>query len=744
MNGAPGAIAAVGASRRGLLLGIGASAAGLLVGVAPVGARAARAFVPNAFVHLQPDGTLTIACHRSEMGQGVRSALPHLIAREMGAGLDRVQIVQADADPRYGSQNTDGSSSVRRGLEALRLAGAVARTMLVEAAADRLGVRPQQLVAADHEVLDPATGARVGFGALADEAASLDPPHPDHVELRAPEDLPDPPLDLPPNVDAAAFATGRAVFGADVRLPGMLTAVIARPPAVGGTPAGIDDAGALATPGVRHVLRLPDAPPHAGFAPLGGVAVVADHTWAALEGRRRLKITWRPGENGDYDTATYDAQRQEAVDRPGEVVRQTGDVDAALGSAATIVQAEYRVPHLAHAPMEPPAAVARRTARGCEVWACTQAPVQARREIATLLDVPEEDVVVHVTFLGGGFGRKSKPDFVLEAVWLADRIGAPVRVQWTRTDEIQHGYYHATATQRLWAGLSADGRVGSWRHRISAPSISATFRPDVPRIQPGELGQGVLDQPLDVEHVRVEAVDAPARVRIGWMRSVHNINHAFAINSFTAEIAAAAGRPHLEVLREIVGPPRRLTAKGQGVARIPNYGIDLDEQPLDTARWHRAIDRVVALSGLESPRPGLGLAAHYSFGTYVAAVVAVSRDPKGRPAVDRVFLAADPGQIVHRDRVLAQLEGAVAFGLSLALYGRVSMARGATEQTNFRDYRLLRLPQMPPVDIALITEGEPHGGIGEPGVPPIAPALCNAWASLTQERCRVLPLLEGR
>lgn len=742
--------------RRSFLAGFGLTAAGLALGVVhPSSAQASSPTAwpavpddgmrPNAFVHLAPDGTVTIVCHRSEMGQGVRSSLPVLIADEMGADMARVKVVQGDGDKAYGDQNTDGSSSVRKPFGDLRRAGAAARMMLVSAAAARWKVDPKSCEAVGHEVRHKASKRALGFGELAAEAAKVAVPDAKQITLRPRSELKNLGKDLP-LLDGPDLVTGRAQFGADVRLPGMLIAVVARPPVAGGKVARHDDARALAVPGVKRVVPLPVPSGPFNFQPLGGLAVVADTTWAALRGRAALDVTWEHGDNARYSSDAYRESLIATVKAPGKPVRAVGNVDGALGQAARRMEAIYYAPHLAHAPMEPPAALARVDGDRCEVWAATQHPQAARTAAARAIGLDEANVTVHVTLLGGAFGRKSKPDYVAEAAIIAKAAGAPVRVQWTREDDVQHDYYHTVSAQRLEAGLDDKGKVVAWLHRIAFPPIGSIFTGATVGAE-GDLQQGVLDLPLDIASVRAEIGEAKAHTRIGWLRSVANIYHAFAVQSFIAEIAAARKVDPKTQLLEVIGPPRIVTTKELGVEKVPNYGHTLDEHPIDTARLRRVIERVTELARWDrrdAEKRHLGLAAHRSFVTYVAVVVSVVRDPDGRIRVDEAWIVADAGTIVNAERVRSQLEGAVVFGLSLAMYGAITMKNGATEQSNFHDYRLMRMAEAPrAIHTEVIASEGPPGGIGEPGVPPVAPALANAVFALTGTRVRDLPLVRS-
>lgn len=734
-------------TRRSVLQILGLGAAGLALGCRDPGPAAfdapreaaAASFRPSVFVHLQPDGLLEIVCHRSEMGQGIRSTLPALIADELGADMERVRIVQADGDRAYGDQNTDGSSSIRTIYEDMRRIGATARVMLVRAAARRWGVPEAECAARDHAVVHGPTDRRLGFGELAAEAAAL--PVPDAVELRPPSALSRVFRPLP-LVDGPAYVTGQAAFGADVTLPGMLTAVIARPPVVGGRVAGHDPSRALQVPGVRRVVVLPAPEPPWGFQPLGGVAVVADHTWAAMRGREALEITWDHGPNAAYDSERFREQLASTVARPGAVVRRRGDVEAALKTAARVVEADYHVPHLPHLSMEPPVALARVDGDTCEIWAPTQNPQAVQSAVAQALGIAAEAVTVHVTFLGGGFGRKSKADFCVEAALLAREAGAPVRVQWTREDDVRHDYLNTVATNRLTAGLDGDGKIVAWRHRTAFPPIATLFGgASVPG--PGELQQGVLDVALDVPHVSAEAGEAAAHARIGWLRAVYNLFQAFAIGSFIDEIAHARGADPRDTWLEILGPPRVAGLEELGIPELRNYGQPLDEHPVDVGRLRGVLERVTRAARWDA-RAGrhLGLAAHRSFLSYAAAVVSVAPKPDGRIAVDEVWIAFDAGTVVNPDRVHAQMEGAAIFGMSLALYGGITFREGAVEQSNFRDGgRVVRMGEAPrAIHVDLVRSEAAPGGVGEPGVPPIAPAIANAVFALTGRRIRELPL----
>jgi isoquinoline 1-oxidoreductase beta subunit len=621
----------------------------------------------------------------------------------------------------------------------MRELAAAAREMLVAAAAKKWGVSPAKLSAHDDAVHD---GKRsIGFGELAVAASKL--PVPKQPKLRPISELKYVGKELP-NRDAADQVTGKAIYAADVRLPGMLTAVVARPPVLFGKAAKVDSKRALAVPGVRKVVELPVPKPPIKMQALGGVAVIADHTWAAMRGRAALEIQWQGGANAEHMSAAFRDQLLAAVRAPGNVARKVGDADAALAKAAKVVEAEYFVPTLVHAPMEPPAAIARVDGDKAEVWTCTQSPQGVQEEVGAALGIDKKHVTVHVTLLGGGFGRKSFPDFAIEAARLAREAGAPVRVQWTREDDLQHSSYHAPSAQALAAGLDGSGEVVAWRHRIAYPTISSTFDATKDRPSDNELGLGVLDLPLAAPNVLVQTGAAPAHFRIGWLRSVCNIQQAFAVQSFIAELAAATKRDPRDMLVRVLGPARKLTPQEQGVDKLGNYGTPLDKHPIDVARLHRVIEKVSEMAGWGKGERALGLAAHRSFLTYVAIVAQVTKGPRGEPRVEEAWIAADAGLAVNPERVRYQMEGAFVFGLSNALHGAITHEHGAVVERNFRDFRLLRMPEAPrAIHVELIASDAPPGGAGEPGVPPVAPAVANAWFALTGKRVRTLPFLSS-
>ncbi len=698
-------------------------------------------FAPNLFVSIASTGQVTIVVSRSEMGTGIRTSLAMVLADELDADWQDVHVVQAQGDVKYGDQNTDGSKSIRLLLNTMREAGATARQMLLTAAAHRWNVAPSACHTAAGAVVLGAAGKRLRYAELVDDAGKLPMPPPGSVPMkeRAAWRYIGKPM---PIVDLDDIVQGSAVFGIDVMLPGMKYASIERPPSYGDRVRSFDAREALKVSGVEQVVEIPGAPPPSGFRPLGGVAVIANNTWAAMQGRQKLQIVWEPGPNADYDTTAYRAVLEATARQPGKVVRDNGDVSQALRTAAKRVSADYFVPHLAHAMMEPESCTAVSGTGGCTVWTATQNPQQARATVAEVLGIDQSDVTVNVTLLGGGFGRKSKPDYVAEAAFLARAVGAPVKVTWSREDDLTHGYYHAIAAQHLEGGLDTDSKPVAWLHRTVFPSIGSTFKADTAYGSAGELSQGVVDVPFDIPNIRCENGSAEAHVRIGWYRSVYNIPHAFAVGSFVDEMAAAANKDPLQFLLAMLGDSRKLDPRLLG-AGYSNYGASLDEDPIDIGRMRNVVLLAAARSGWGSPLPprhGRGIAVHRSFLTYVAAVAKVAVAADGTVSVPRIDLAVDCGMVVNPDRVAAQFEGAAVMGLGNTLYSNLTFKAGRAEQSNFADYQVPRIDATPETHVYVVRSDAPPGGVGEPGVPPVTAAICNGIFNAVGQRVRALPV----
>ncbi|WP_046862106.1 xanthine dehydrogenase family protein molybdopterin-binding subunit [Microvirga massiliensis] len=748
----------VNVSRRGFLAGMAAGAFILAV----TGAQRVRAQEkkfgadamphgwrddPKIFIAIDPDGTVTVTCHRQEMGQGVRTSIAMVIADELEADWSKVRVVQAYADEaHFGNQDTDGSRSLRHQFMPMRRAGAAARTMLEQAAAKQWGVPIAQVKAGHHAVVHEATQRTLGYGELAAAAADLPVPSRESLKLKDPSAFRYIGRDTISLVDNRDITTGKAIYGIDARAEGMLHAVIARPPVYGGAVASYDATETMKVPGVVKVVKIDRPAVPSEFQPIGGVAVIARNTWAAIRGREKLKITWDDGPNAGYSSDSYKAELEAAARKPGKVIRNEGDVDEAMAKAAKRVTAEYYIPHLAQAPMEPPAALVQIKDGRCEAWACVQAPQVTRTRLAEKLGLPEDKVKVNVTLLGGGFGRKSKPDFVLEAGLLSQAMdGAPVQVTWTREDDLHHSFYHTVSIEHLEAGLDERGLPAAWLHRTVAPTIGSIFAPDPKHELPMELGMGVTNMPFAIPNIRSENPEAQAHVRIGWYRSVSNIPHAFAIQCFVSELAHAAGRDPKDYLLDVIGPARLIDPTEQG--DVWNYGEDPRLYPIDTGRLRRVVETAAKGIGWGRQLPkgrGLGIAGHYSFVTYAAVAAEVDVGGDGKLAIPRVDIAVDCGPQVNPDRIRAQMQGAVVMGVGMANASEISFRNGRAEQDNFDSYMVPRIFDAPKeINVHLIpgeSYAQPLGGVGEPGLPPVMPAILNAVFAATGKRIRQVPI----
>ena len=667
------------------------------------GSMSASAFAPNAFVHVATDGAVTLTLHKSEMGQGVHSGLAAILADELDVDLASVRLTMADEDPAYylamGMMGTGGSTSIRMSWDALADAAASARAMLVAAAARTWQVEPAACRTAVGKVLGP-TGQALGYGELAALAATLPvpekPPRKPPAEYRY--------IGKPtPRVDNLAKVTGQARFGIDVTLPGLLTAVVLRPPQFGGGLDSFDATAAQALPGVRKIVAI-DA----------GVGVIADGYWQARRAAQKITVKWRPAALA-LDDAGIARALDAALEKPGSPARRDGDVDAALKAAGKTLEATYRLPFLAHACLEPMNATAHVRDGQCEIWAPTQGQTRARDAAAKLLGIPRERVTVHTTYLGGGFGRRFEVDFVLDAVALSRAAGVPVKVVWSREDDLAHDFYRPAAVHRLAAALE-DKTPSAWQHRIASPSIQTRLAPDT--IKGGidrTVVEGVRELPYAIPNVAVDCALVDTGVPVGYWRSVGNSGNAFVVESFIDELAHAAGEDPLALRRRL-----------------------LTRQP----RHLRVLELAAERAGWGQPLPkgwARGLAVHMSFGSYVAQVAEVEV-ADGAPRVRRVVCVIDCGRHVNPDQVVAQMEGGIVYGLTAALYGEVPIADGSARIGNFDTYPLLRLDRMPRIEVHIVGSEEPPGGTGEPGVPPLAPAVANALFTLTGQRLRSLPL----
>jgi isoquinoline 1-oxidoreductase beta subunit len=740
-------------SRRRFLTGGIVAAGALVLGVRyypklslsaqlPHGTNADHATLhPSVYLGIEPDGTVWIVASRSEMGTTSRTTLPLVVADELDADWKRVKIEQAIGDKRYGDQNTDGSHSIRSFYDAMREAGATARFMLIQAAAKEWGVPATECETDLHVVVHRSTNRRSGYGELATAAAKL--PVPKREELR-----------LKPksawryigkgevSYDLEALVTGKAVYGMDARLDGMVYASVERPPVLGGKVKSYDDKEPLKVAGVRQIIPIDPFQQAPGFQPLGGVAVIADNTWAAFQGRKKLNISWDNGPNVSYNSDSYKNELRATSHNPCKVVRNVGDADAVFAKGGTIHEADYYVPLLAHAAMEPLVALAEFKDGKATLWAPTQNPQAAQDIVSKELGIAKEDVICHVTLLGGGFGRKSKPDYVAEAAVLSKKVSRPVKVVWTREDDIKFDYYNAVASMHMKAAVDANGKPTAWLQRSVFPPIPSIFDVNAVYGDPAHLQQGWTDIPYDLPNLRIENGPAKAHVRIGWLRSVANIYHAFGIQCFTDELAHAAGRDPLDYLLDLIGQPRTIDFKG---VEYPNYGASMDAYPWETGRLRHVTEVVAEKSGWGKRKhgkgTGVGIAAHKSFLTYVATVVEVEVNDQGEVRIPRVDVALDAGLVVNPEATRAQFEGAAVFGTSVVRSGEITATKGAIDQSNFQDYPVARINEVPgQTNVYIVDSDAPPAGVGEPGVPPFVAAFCNAIFAATGKRVRDLPI----
>jgi isoquinoline 1-oxidoreductase beta subunit len=721
--------------RRREFVQVGASAAGgLLVTVAlpaRVGSTGSAALAPGsalgAFLEIAADGGVTIAAKNPEIGQGMKTALPLILAEELDVPWERVRVVQADLDePRFGDQFSGGSTGISDNWNALRTAGAVARRMLVEAAAARWSVPASDCTTADGAVLHAATARRLDYGALVADAARrpvpAEAPRKDPTRYRLVGTRVG-------GVENPGIVTGRAQYGLDARAPGMLYASVLHPP-FGHRLAGLDSSRAERIPGVRRIVRIEPQP-----SPLHlrqGVAVVADSTWAAMQGARALESRWEAvAEHPVIDSAALRANMLAAVEHPGEPIRNDGDVGAAFASAARTIEATYEVPLLAHVPMEPMNCLADVRADRAEVWGPMQNPGGVQGVVARVTGLDRAAVRVHLTRAGGGFGRRLLSDYAAEAATVSKAVGRPVQVVWTREEDLRQDFYRPCGVHRLRAALDAAGRVVAWDQHLANPSRAAYALSKDPPVD-SELYADDFPARF-LSNVRLAYTPVANGIPLGAWRSTLHSSNAFAVQSFVDELAHAQGRDPLEVRLELIGAPRRLEYGGHG------------GPVFDTGRLAGVLRLVADRAGWSRPLPAgraRGIAGHFTFGSYAAHVVEVSVAPAGGVRVDRVVVAVDCGRVVSLSGAEAQVQGGVLDGLSAALHGEITVEGGRTVQANFDSYRLLRLREAPRVEAFFVPSAEPPTGLGEPPVPPVAPALANAVFALTGERIRRLPMGE--
>jgi isoquinoline 1-oxidoreductase beta subunit len=704
-----------GLSRRTLLAASIAAGGGLLLTLklpfpTPAAALAPASGDINAFVRIDPDGKVHLVMPYIEMGQGTYTSVPMLLAEELEVDLDQVQYEHAPpndtlyANPLIGFQSTLGSTTIRASFEPLRKAGAAARMMLVSAAATEWSVDPKTCRGENGEVVHVPSGRRLSYGALAEKAAAL--PVPSEIPLKERRDFkligkPVKRLDSPAKVD------GTAVFGIDAKVPGMKIATVAACPVFGGKLSTVDDSKALAVKGVHQVVRLDDA-----------VAVVADHMGAAKKGLAALDIQWDEGQNATLNTAEIVSQLEAASQKPGAVARNDGDVDKAMASAKTKIEAIYQLPFLAHTTMEPVNCTVHVRKDGCDVWVGTQVITRAQATAAQITGLPVEKVAVHNHLLGGGFGRRLEVDFVAQAVKIAMQVEGPVKVIWTREEDIQHDMYRPYFFDRLTAGLDAEGMPVAWTHRITGSSIIARWAP--PIFKDGldfDTVDGAKEPPYALPNIRVEYVrQEPPGIPTAFWRSVGPGHNIFVVESFIDELAAAAKKDPVEFRSALLDK----TPRAKAVLKLA----------AEKAGWGQALPK----------GSGRGVSVQTTFGTYMSQVAEVAVSKEGDVAVRRVVCAVDCGIAVNPDTIQAQIQGAIIYGLTAALYGEITLKNGRVEQSNFDNYRALHINEVPVIEVYIVESEEAPGGMGEPGTSALFPAVTNAIFAATGVRLRKLPI----
>jgi isoquinoline 1-oxidoreductase beta subunit len=699
-------------TRRALLQGGLAAGAGLTIGFDLGRARGAAAqarggFAPNAWLRIDRDGVVTIQNSQSEMGQGTLTSMAMIIADELDADWSKVRVQQAPVDPAYvnpgfgNSQFTAGSWSIRGMTTLWRRAGAAAREMLVTAAAKEWGVPVAEVDAAQGKVTHRPSGRVLTYGELADKAAQL--PVPQDPKLKTPDRFTLIGKKVP-RLDTPAKVSGRAIYGIDVAIPGLLVAMVERSPVFGGKVASFDATAAKAVAGVKDVVPVTH-----------GVAVVATGYWAARRGRDALRVTWNEGPVARVSSATIQQELAALARQPGPVARREGDVMQALGQGGRVVEAVYDVPFQAHATMEPQNCTAHVRADACDVWAPTQNQTGTQREAMRITGLAREKVKVHVTMLGGGFGRRGQIDYVTDAVEVSKAVRAPVKVIWTREDDIRHDYYRPTTHNVFRAALGTDGRPVAWLHRIAGPGI--LHQRGLPAGQmDGTMVEGAANMPYDIPNLQVEYTNRDFGIPVGFWRSVGASQNAFVVESFVDELAHAAGKDPFEYRRALLGKSLRHKGVLELAAGKGGWG-----SPLPAGR-HR------------------GIAVAFSYGSWAAEVAEVSVDPEGVVRVHRVVCAIDCGLAVNPDQIEAQMQGGIAWGLTAALRSHITIQDGRVQQSNFHDYPMLRLHEMPAVEVHILPSDAAPGGVGEPAVPPLAPAVANAIFAATGQRVRRLPI----
>jgi len=684
----------------------------------------------DAWVRITPDSRVTLILGKSEMGQGIMTALPMILAEELCVDWKQVKVQQAPTNPKIYDLGTGGSGSVAGSWLPLRRAGAAAREMLVAAAAQKWEVGPDTCKAENGQVVHGNPKRYLAYGELVEAAAKLPIPNLNTVPLKNSDDFTLVGHDTR-RYEVRDKATGSAKFGIDSRVQGMLFAVVARCPVFGGKVASFDATKAKAVAGVRDVIQFETS--GRGASTTGGIAVLADNSWAAIQGRKALAVKWDEGPAAKESTAELHKQFLANAAKPGKVVRNDGDADSVLASSPKKIEAAYEFPFAPHACMEPMNCTVQIRPDGAEAWVPTQAPQWAQGVIAEAAKLPPEKVIVHTTLMGGGFGRRYQADFVMEAAQVAAKAaGKPVMVLWTREDDMQHDFYRPASYHKLQGALDANGNLAAWKHFQTSTSIASKWS-DKGAEDSGldEFGTGATI-PYLTANLRIEYTLAESSVPRAWWRSVEHSTSGFVVESFIDELAAAAGQDALAFRMKLIGGDRK----------IPRFGENPDSPPLDTARLKGVLQLAAEKAGWGQPLPkgqGRGIAAFYSFRSYTAAVAEASVE-NGAVKLHRLVYAVDCGRPINPDGIRAQVESAAIYGLSASLHDAITIKDGRVEQSNFNDYQMPRMSETPKTEVHVVMSKEAPTGIGEPGLPVVAPAMCNAIFAATGKRTRRLPI----
>jgi len=713
-------------NRRAFLKIAGVTTTGLCISVAiPGNALAEKGIIEatntelNAFIHLDENGDTTIYCGRCEMGQGISTALPSVVADEMEADWQRVSVLQGGADEKFGPQATSGSKSIRIMYKPMRKAGAKAKAMLIAAAAKVWKTSPDNCYAKSHFVINKLNQQKLGFGELASIAKNM--PIPDKVILKKKSEFNYIGKKLARH-DQGEVVVGKRIYGVDTKLPGLKYAAITHCPVLGGSLKSVDKTNALQMKGVIDVIEIPrfDVP----FGSIGGVAVVADNSWTAQQAVKQLKVAWDLGENAVYNTKEYKQQLVTNVEKPATLATEKGDVDKAFKQSKHRVKATYTGGHLSHSPMEPNASVVWVQKDSCEVWASTQSPADIQQVLGQYLQREPKNIVVHVAMAGGAFGRKFKCDYVHEAAVISEKTGLPIQLIWSREEDMRTGYYHSINAQHIEASMDEEGNVTGWLHRAAFPSIPTLFDPTVIRPPKGTLNP-IANHLFGVKNIRVESGDAKAHTRIGWYRAVNAIFYGFSFGTFADELAYKAGKDPLTFVNQLLDNNQK--KKQQKDIKRAKAVLAL---AAEKSNWHNR--------GNLPEGQAIGLAVHYSFKSFVAMAVHVEVKNDDIKVLN-VDCAIDCGQILNVDGATAQMEGAVVMGMSLALNTEITFRDGAVVNSNFHDYPVMRITDMPNVRVHITDSNKSPTGLGEPGVAPFAPALSNAVYAASGKRYRDLP-----